>query len=60
MDPRWQNLPHTHTEFAPATYPDRENLGTRKGETQKANPLCRWTLANARKAPARHPHLRPH
>ncbi len=23
MDPRWQNLPHTHTEFVPKTYPDR-------------------------------------
>lgn len=24
MDPRWQNLPHTHAKFAPKTYPDRE------------------------------------
>jgi dienelactone hydrolase len=24
MDPRWQDLPHTDTEFVPTTYPDRE------------------------------------
>ena len=24
MDPRWQNLPHTDTDFVPAEYPDRE------------------------------------
>ena len=24
MDPRWQDLPHTDTEFIPAVYPDRE------------------------------------
>lgn len=24
MDPRWQNLPHTDTEFVPTEYPDRE------------------------------------
>jgi hypothetical protein len=24
MDPRWQNLPHTDTEFVPAAYPSRE------------------------------------
>jgi dienelactone hydrolase len=24
MDPRWQNLPHTDTEFVPTAYPDRE------------------------------------
>lgn len=30
MDPRWQNLPHTNTEFSPATYPDLETWETEK------------------------------
>ena len=60
MDPRWQNLPHTNTEFTPATYPDRETWERERARLKKQILFAAGTLANARKTPARHPHLRPH
>ena len=35
MDPRWQNLPHTNTEFTPTTYPNRETWEREKARLKK-------------------------
>ena len=35
MDPRWQHLPHTDTEFVPAVYPDRESWEKEKARLRE-------------------------
>lgn len=35
MDPRWQNLPHTDTEFVPVPYPDRTGWEARRAALKK-------------------------
>ena len=35
MNPRWQNLPHTNTEFTPKTYPNLETWEREKTRLKK-------------------------
>jgi len=35
MDPRWRDLPHTDTEFVPATYPTREAWEAKRAQIKK-------------------------
>ncbi|MGY8827309.1 MAG: alpha/beta hydrolase family protein [Candidatus Latescibacterota bacterium] len=35
MDPRWQNLPHTDTEFVPTAYADRETWEKKRAHLKK-------------------------